>query len=97
MKYLLFTLLALNSMLFAASNETLTLESEYLNVWRTSDARAAEHILHSNYHYIGADGERHSRLWTIEMIGSGRLVYDNIHIERGPVIEDKDALITLVL
>ena len=28
------------------------------------------------------------------MIDSGRLAYDNIHIERGPVIEGKDTLIT---
>ena len=83
------------SALLAAPEQISTVEHDYLDTWRTSDANAANDILHADYSYIGADGERHDRAWTINMIGSGRLIYESVKIDRGPVQDLGDVIVTL--
>jgi hypothetical protein len=69
----------------AATADTITdLEQDYFGTWGSGDSATARSLLHTDYHYIGADGERHNRDWTLAMIASGRLVYRDFRIEPGP-------------
>jgi len=95
MRIAFLSLCLFGSVLFAAPAQVSTVEQEYLNTWRTNDADVANDILHADYFYTGADGERHDRAWTINMIGSGRLVYASVKIDRGPVHELGDVVVTL--
>jgi hypothetical protein len=45
----------------------IPLSHRSLNTWRTNDAYVANDILHADYFYVGVDGERHVRAWTINM------------------------------
>ena len=83
------------SALFAAPDPISTMEEDYLNTWHTNDSNVANDILHADYFYVGVDGERHDRAWAINMIGSGQLVYESIRIERGPVHDLGDVVVTL--
>ncbi len=84
-----------SSSLFAQQKSALELEMNYLKVWSNANSKLAANLLHPDYHYIGADGERHTRQWTLDMIGSGRLVYNKVEIERGPVHRIGDMIISL--
>jgi len=81
--------------LFAEPEQISVVEKDYLNTWRTNDADVADDILHADYFYVGADGERHDRSWTVNMIGSGRLVYESVNITRGPIHDLGDVVVTL--
>ena len=95
MKITLLSLCLLCGSLFAAPAGINAVEQDYLNTWRTNDADVANDILHADYAYVGADGERHDRAWTIDMIGSGRLVYESVIIDRGLVHDLGDVVISL--
>ena len=95
MRIALLSLCLFGAALFAAPEQVSTVEQDYLNTWRTNDENVANDILHADYSYTGADGERHDRTWTIDMIGSGRLVYAGIEIDRGPVHDLGDVVVTL--
>jgi len=95
MRIALLSLYLFGAASFAAPDQISAIEHDYLNTWRTSDADVANDILHADYFYIGADGERHDRAWTIEMIGSGRLVYTTVKIDRGPVHDLGDVVVSL--
>ena len=95
MRIALLSLCLFGAALFAAPEQVSTVEQDYLNTWRTNDANVANDILHDDYSYTGADGERHDRTWTIDMIGSGRLIYAGIKIDRGPVHDLGDVVVTL--
>lgn len=95
MKTTLLSLCLLCGSLLAAPEGIETLEQDYLDTWRTNDSDVADGILHRDYAYIGADGERHNRTWTISMIGSGRLVYESVRIDRGLVHDLDDIVVTV--
>jgi len=95
MRILLLSLCLFGTDLVAAPVQISTVEKDYLDTWRTNDAGIANDILHSDYAYIGADGERHDRSWTVNMIGSGRLVYESVNIVRGPVHDLGEIVVTL--
>ena len=79
----------------ASSKDVNILEKNYLAVWNDGNSKLAEKVLHPDYHYVGADGERHTRQWTIDMIASGRLIYSNVEISRGLVHQLGDTLVTI--
>jgi len=95
MRIAILSLCLFGGALFAAPEQISAVEEDYLNTWRTNDADVADDILHANYFYVGADGERHDRAWTVNMIGSGRLVYESVSIDRGPVHDLGDVVVTL--
>ena len=95
MRITLLSLCLLCGSLFAAPAGIEAVEQAYLNTWRTNDADVANDILHADYAYVGADGERHNRAWTIDMIGSGRLVYESVIIDRGLAHDLGDVVISL--
>ena len=85
MRIVILSLCFLAAPLFAQPVQISTIEKDCLNTWSTNDSNRADDILHEDYFYVGADGERHDRSWTVNMIGSGQLVYEHVTIERGPV------------
>ena len=95
MRIAILSLCLFGAAVFAAPEQILVVEKDYLNTWRTNNADVADDILHAEYFYVGADGERHDRLWTIKMIGSGRLIYESVSINRGPVHNLGDVVVTL--
>lgn len=95
MKIAILSLCLFGATLFAAEQQIPVPVIDYLNTWSTNDADVADDILHADYHYVGPDGERHSRAWTIKMIGSGRLVYESVNIDRGPVHDLGGVVVTL--
>ncbi len=95
MRILLLSLCLLSGALLAGQEQITAVEYEYLSTWSTNDADAANGILHTDYFYVGADGERHGREWTVSMIDSGRLVYEHVTIERGPVHDLGDVVVSL--
>ena len=95
MRIAVLSLCLFGAALSAAPQHVSEVEKDYLNTWRTNDANIAEAILHDDYVYVGADGERHDRSWTVNMIGSGRLVYESVSIDRGPVHDLGNVMITL--
>lgn len=95
MRIAILSLCLFGAALFAAPDQISTVEKDYLNTWRTNDAGVADEILHADYFYVGADGERHDRSWTVKMIGSGRLVYESVSIDRGPIHDLGDVVVTL--
>jgi len=95
MKTILLSLCLLWGSLLAAPAGIETVEQDYLDTWRTNDSDVANDILHPDYAYVGADGERHDRAWTISMIGSGRLIYESVSLDRGLVHDLGDVVISL--
>jgi len=95
MKTILLSLCLLWGSLLAAPAGIETVEQDYLDTWRTNDSVVANDILHPDYAYVGADGERHDRAWTISMIGSGRLIYESVSLDRGLVHDLGDVVISL--
>ncbi len=95
MRITILSLCLFGSTLFAATEQITTVEQDYLNTWSTNDADVANDILHADYFYVGVDGERHDRAWTVRMIGSGQLVYESVTIRRGPIHDLGDVIVTL--
>jgi ketosteroid isomerase-like protein len=95
MRIAILSLCLFASHLFAAPEQVTTLEQDYLNTRSSNDAEVANDILHADYVYVGVDGERHDRAWSINMIGSGQLVYESVTISRGPIHDLGDVVITL--
>jgi len=95
MRIAILSLCLFSTTLFAEPAQISVVEKDYLNTWRTNDADFADDILHADYFYVGADGERHDRSWTVNMIGSGRLVYESVNITRGPIHDLGDVVVTL--
>ena len=93
-KNLLFVLLSLTSSLVLADGIDKA-ERAYFDLWSSNNSAGAEPLLHTDYHYIGADGERHNRVWTVDMIGSGRLVYESVEINSGSQSRQGDVLVRM--
>ena len=69
--------------------------ADYFMAWRHNDSKRAEAVLHSDYYYVGADGEIHNRDWTIKMIGSGQLVYEGVEVQHEVQYNTGDPVVAL--
>ncbi len=89
--------LLLNPALVIADNITTAHDAEkhYLDAWTSRDATGVEVVLSARYIYIGADGERHNKQWNMDMLRSGRLLYDGYETIAGPVFDLDDVVIIM--
>ncbi len=95
-KFLVLTLL-LSPALVLADNvaDARSAEKIYLDAWTDRDEAGVEKILSSRFIYVGADGERHNRQWNMDMLRSGRLLYDGYESVAGPAFDLGDVVISM--
>ena len=70
-------------------------EKNYLDAWTGRDEAGVDTVLSSRFIYVGADGERHSRQWNMDMLRSGRLLYDGYETVAGPAFDLGDVVISM--
>jgi len=70
-------------------------EKHYLDAWTNRNEAGVEAILSERFIYIGTDGERHSKQWNLDMLRSGRLLYEAYETVAGPAFDLSEVVVSM--
>ncbi len=96
LKIFLLTLILTPTLVLADNiGDARAVEKHYLDAWTSRNEAGVMAILSDRFIYIGADGERHNKQWNMDMLRSGRLLYDGYEAVAGPAFDLGDVVVSM--